>query len=200
MAFNRELSQLGSFLVVDDNTRKIAITTTTTPFVGIGTTNPEYKLDVDGDVNFTGRLFSGGDLFTAGVGIGSTSIHPGSGDILTRIGVGFTDINFVGTGLSITGYGSTVVVELGAALSISTITTGVAQDLTFVSSASTSILGIATPTDPVVYEPSTGRVGIGTSTPSYKLDVMGDINSSTTVKVAGVDLLDEQVRLAFALG
>ncbi len=200
MAFNRELSQLGSFLVVDDTTRKIAITTTTTPNVGIGTTNPQYKLDIAGDVNFEGKLYSGGDLFTAGVGIGSTSIHPGSGDILTRIGVGFTDINFVGTGLSITGYGSTVVVELGAALSISTITTGVAQDLTFVSSASTSILGIATPTDPVVYEPSTGRVGIGTSTPQYKLDVMGDINSSTTVKVAGVDLLDEQVRLAFALG
>ena len=49
MAFNRELSQLGHYIVVDDTTGKIAITSTTAPNVGIGTINPEYKLDVLGD-------------------------------------------------------------------------------------------------------------------------------------------------------
>ena len=89
--------------------------------VGIGTTNPLYKLDVAGDLNFNGNLYQNGSQFTSGIGIGSTSINPGSGVISpqVRIGVGFTDINFVGTGLSITGYGSTVVIDLGSSAIIS---------------------------------------------------------------------------------
>ena len=50
MANNRELSQLGSFIVVDDTTKNIGIATTATPYVGIGTTNPQAKLHVVGDV------------------------------------------------------------------------------------------------------------------------------------------------------
>ena len=53
MANNRELSQFGSFISVDDNSRNIGIATTATPSVGIGTTNPQYKLDVHGDINST---------------------------------------------------------------------------------------------------------------------------------------------------
>jgi len=157
MAFNRELSQFGHYLVVDDTTGKIAITSTTTPNVGIGTIDPQYKLDVagdvrvsgdlnvagdlvydevtgrninisgfstfigvstfknnvsiDGDLDFTGDLFKNGRLFVTGVGIGSTSVNPVSGVIGTKVGAGFTDINFVGTGLTVTGYGSTVVID-----------------------------------------------------------------------------------------
>ena len=125
MARNREFSQLGSFVVVDDNTGNIAITTSSTPLVGIGTTNPLYKLDVRGDVyvgggltvaqdiNFLGSLFKDGEEFNpgGGVGIGSTAFNPHSGIIDPRVGVGFTDINFVGAGLSVTGYGTTLVVD-----------------------------------------------------------------------------------------
>lgn len=158
MAFNRELSQFGHYVFVDDTTGKIGITTTSTPNVGIGTTNPEYKLDVHGDARVTGNLlvsgditydevvgrnlnitgvstfvgvstfqsdvFIGGDLdfkgdlyqdgqlFIAGVGIGSTNTRIGSDVITNKIGVGFTDINFVGSGLVVTGAGSTVIVDL----------------------------------------------------------------------------------------
>ena len=125
MARNREFSQLGSFVVVDDNTGNIAITTSSTPLVGIGTTNPLYKLDVRGDVyvgggltvaqdiDFLGNLFKDGVKFEpgGGIGVGSTGLNPNSGIIDPRIGVGFTDINFVGTGLSVTGYGTTLVVD-----------------------------------------------------------------------------------------
>jgi len=54
-------------------------------------------------------------LFTAGIGIGSTATNPQSGLIsaIARVGTGFTDINFVGTGLSVTGYGTTLVVDFG---------------------------------------------------------------------------------------
>jgi len=113
MANNRELSQLGSFINVDDNSRNIGIATTATPYVGIGTTNPGYKLDVYGDINFTDNLYKNGQLFTAGIGIGSDGVNSQTGITTNRIGVGFTDVVFVGTGLSITGYGSTVVVDLG---------------------------------------------------------------------------------------
>jgi hypothetical protein len=113
MANNRELSQLGSFINIDDTSRNIGIATTATPYVGIGTTNPQFKLDVHGDLNFEGDLYQRGQLFTSGVGIGSDGVNSQTGVTTYRVGVGFTDIMFVGTGLSITGYGSTVVVDLG---------------------------------------------------------------------------------------
>ena len=196
MANNRELSQLGSFIIVDDTSRNIGIATTATPFVGIGTTNPTSKLTVVGDgyfygtgvvtatkfvgnvtgtvtgdatgltgnpsitvtnltalgnvsiagtltyedvtnvdaigvvtarsgvivgagltvkndINFGGNLYRNGQLFTTGVGVGIATVNPQSGIITGRVGVGFTDINFVGTGLSVTGYGTTIVVDLG---------------------------------------------------------------------------------------
>ena len=206
MANNRELSQLGSFIDVDNNNGNIGIATTATPSVGIGTTNPGYKPDVYGDVNFEGSLYKQGQLFTSGVGIGSTSLNPYSGVLADadRIGIGFTDINFVGTGLSVTGYGSTVVVDLselaGGQLSISTVTSGPVQDISFVGGATTSIIGIATVTDRFVYEPATGEVGIGTAAPGFKLDVVGDINSSTAIRVGGDNIQDEYVRFAIALG
>ncbi len=111
MAFNRELSQFGHSIVVDDTTGKIAITSTTTPNIGFGTTNPQFKVDVSGDINFTGDLYRQGEKFTSGVGIGSTTSNPVSAEISNKIGVGFTDINFVGAGMTVTGYGTTIVVD-----------------------------------------------------------------------------------------
>lgn len=209
MANNRELSQVASFINVDDSSRNIGIATTATPYVGIGTTNPQYKLDVYGDINFTQDLYKNGQLFVAGVGVGSDQVNPQSGIITNRIGVGFTDINFVGTGISITGYGSTIVVDFTAiaaasagagALSISTVFSPRIQDIAFVGGASTSIIGVSTQTDRFVYDTQTGSVGIGSALPAYKLDVNGDINSSTALRVDGVNVLDEAVRLAIALG
>jgi len=156
MARNREFSQLGSFVVVDDNNGNIAITSTSTPYVGIGTTNPIHKLDVAGiatfredvlvgggltvaqDINFFGNLYKDGQIFNpgGGVGVGSTTFNPSSGVIDPRIGVGFTDINFVGAGLSVTGYGSTVVVDFNN-LSLSVDAT--VPSLTMLSSGTTLV-------------------------------------------------------------
>ena len=110
MANNRELSQLGSIVSVDDSNRTLGLGAS----VGIGTTVADYQLDVNGDINFEGDLYQRGQLFTSGVGIGSDGVNSQTGITTYRVGVGFTDIMFVGTGLSITGYGSTVVVDLGA--------------------------------------------------------------------------------------
>lgn len=55
---NRELSQFGSFIYIDDSSRDIGITTEATPYVGIGTTNPTVKFEVVGDSKFNGNVDS----------------------------------------------------------------------------------------------------------------------------------------------
>ena len=53
---NRELSQFGSFIYIDNTSQKIGIATEPTPFVGIGTPDPVAKLHVVGDTNLDGNL------------------------------------------------------------------------------------------------------------------------------------------------
>lgn len=74
MAKNRELSQLGSFVVVNDANGNIGIATTATPSVGIGTTNPTSKLTVGGDALVSG-VVTATQLSTgaSGTGINITS-------------------------------------------------------------------------------------------------------------------------------
>jgi hypothetical protein len=51
---NRELSQFGSFLYIDNATKNIGIATTATPYVGIGTEAPTHKVSILGNVNLDG--------------------------------------------------------------------------------------------------------------------------------------------------
>jgi hypothetical protein len=68
MAFpNRELSQFGSFLLINDTGSTIGIATTATPTIGIGTTRSDVKLTVIGDTNISGvvrasEFYRGSDL------------------------------------------------------------------------------------------------------------------------------------------
>jgi hypothetical protein len=111
---NRELSQFGSFVHIDDFTQNIGITSLSTPFVGIGTTIPAYKLDVAGDINFTGTFYQDGTQFIASrwlVSVGS-SIYKLEGN--------------VGIGTSVTPQKLTVLGNISAGQFISTITSGTA--------------------------------------------------------------------------
>ena len=110
MANNRELSQLGSIVNIDNSNRSVGFGAS----VGIGTNQPGYELDVNGDVNFTGDLYQNGSLFTSGLGVGIATVNPNNGVIANRVGVGFTDMDFIGTGITVTGYGTTVVVDLSS--------------------------------------------------------------------------------------
>ena len=80
----------------------------------IGEPEEDFIVDLYGDVNFDGDLYRNGQLFTSGTGIGNTTINPQSGVVNGRVGTGFTDINFVGSGITVTGYGSTVVVDMSS--------------------------------------------------------------------------------------
>jgi len=80
---NRELSQFGSFIFIDNNTKDIGITTLSTPFVGIGTTNATSKFHVYGDTKLEGDVnLTGISTFDSNVFVGSAvSIYSSTGII-----------------------------------------------------------------------------------------------------------------------
>ena len=72
MANNRELSQLGSIVNINDSDRSVGFAAR----VGIGTTILDMNLTLYGDINFTGDLYKNGSLFTSGLGVGVGTITP----------------------------------------------------------------------------------------------------------------------------
>lgn len=80
---NRELSQFGSFIYIDNDTKDIGITTLSTPFVGIGTTNATSKFHVYGDTKLEGDVnLTGISTFDGNVFVGSAvSIYSSTGII-----------------------------------------------------------------------------------------------------------------------
>jgi len=94
MSNTRELSQLASLLVVNDETRNI----------GIGTTNPISKLDVGGNLNVSGVVTATGG-FNIGIQSAGTNVTTGV----------ITALNFVGTGNTFTYNTGTKTVDISIA-------------------------------------------------------------------------------------
>tara|TARA_B100000900_G_scaffold407899_1_gene421340 strand:+ start:735 stop:1112 length:378 start_codon:yes stop_codon:yes gene_type:complete len=107
MSKNRELSQLGSLVIVDDSNKNIGIGTTEGS-VGIGTTNPSssYKLDVAGDINSRTEVRVKGVGVSTGVFIQNNGTPAGiattlnfNSNITATVGVnGVTVVNSTGGG------------------------------------------------------------------------------------------------------
>ena len=107
MSKNRELSQLGSLVIVDDSNKNIGIGTTEGS-VGIGTTNPSYsyKLDVAGDINSRTEVRVKGVGVSTGVFIQNNGTPAGiattlnfNSNITATVGVnGITVVNSTGGG------------------------------------------------------------------------------------------------------
>jgi len=156
----------------------VGISTTKLVFVpasgnlGLGTTNPTSKLHVVGDIKVSG-------VSTLG------TVKISSGIISATVGV----VTYYGDGSNLQGVNAFNVIN---------------QDInstpvfpTFASNVGVSSVGIST--TKLVFVPATGRLGIGTTSPQYSLDSIGDINSSTIVRAKGIDILEEVMRLAIAL-
>ena len=86
--------------------------------IPVGTTAQRSGSPTAGDLrynsttnSFEGYSSSWGDIGAGGIGVGSDASNPRTGIIQNRVGVGFTDLNIVGAGISVTGYGTTVFVD-----------------------------------------------------------------------------------------
>ncbi len=92
---------------VFDETRNTYVHSGPTGNIGIGTTNPSKKLDVSGDINFTGNLYQNGTLFSGGSGGGSSQWVTTNAGIhtLSNVGIGTTNPSGAGfaTKLYVTG-------------------------------------------------------------------------------------------------
>ena len=96
MARNRELSQLGSIINVKDSNKH----------VGIGTTNPAFKLDVEGDINSKTEVRVKGVGVSTGVFIQNNGTPAGiattlnfNSNITATVGAtGITVVNATGGG------------------------------------------------------------------------------------------------------
>jgi hypothetical protein len=140
--------------------------------VGIGdfsSSSPGYKLDVVGDINFTGTLYQNDSAFTSGL-----SELPGD----TRQG-------FVKTYTASSG-------DMFGIEQVSSAQSGISRPemRLFTSEEGTAGIGFgkytnATSFDHQMVIDQDGNVGIGDTSPSYKLDVAGDINLTGDLRING---------------
>ena len=102
MANNRELSQFGSYVEVDNTTQAVGIATAALPYVGIGTISPQAKLHVVGDIKIDGNFTAASNsvsIAVTAVGADSRGLNDKLSDYTTvkdfgAIGNGINDDRF----------------------------------------------------------------------------------------------------------
>lgn len=129
MAFpNREISQLGSFLLIDDKANTIGIATTATPTIGIGTTISDVKLTVVGDTKLKGNLtVSGGSIESSYYTLNGQPLINAAFNYWGLASNGYDiyrDIGNIGIGASAITERLTVLGNVSAGQFISTVTSG----------------------------------------------------------------------------
>ena len=144
---NRELSQFGSFIHIDDNNKSIGITTGATPFVGIGTTNATSKLHVVGNVSAT-AYYGDGQYLTGLVANSTLQTVLNTGNTST-IGFSITGVSTLttlnstsGTITNISGTAGTITTLNSTSGTITNIS-GTAGTITTLNSTSGTITNIS---------------------------------------------------------
>lgn len=166
---NRELSQLGSFIYIDDTTQSVTITEGTSSNVGIGSTIPTVKLDVVGGLNVSGNVGIGSTIPTEKLDVlGSINI---SGDIYKN------NVPFTASGIGSNSNLKTSGIITASAFYVNDILLVDPVLSPWLSGSGSSIYRLP------------GNVGIGTTNPQYKLDVVGDINFTGTFRQNGSEFV-----------
>ena len=177
-------------------------------YLGIGTDSPAAGLDVNGTGRFASSVTAPSFLGTAttasslsaSASVNTTGIITATGgfnigiqsggiDITTGV---ITAINFVGSGNTFSYNSTTKVIDVTisggsggiSSVSISTNTTNQNQYIPYTTSfGSTTGFGATTL---LVYNPSSGNLGIGTTNPTSKLHVQGDVSISGVTTSGGI--------------
>ena len=219
----------GKFSIYDATANSHRFVIGTTGNIGIGTTNPQYPLDINGPVGINSILYAGG---SAGIGgyvlisggpngavswgaLGNATAGAASSVTVTNISTNstyyptFTEQSVSGTNASIRinsaglvfnpstntlGIGTTnVTTGVNTAYNLVARTSNITGFATF---SSIQVSGVATFTNNLQVNGSTlfvisslDRVGIGTTNPTAKLDVRGDVSVATTVTIGSQNQL-----------
>jgi len=151
--------------------------------VGIGTSAPGYKLDVNGEVNATGLRINGNPIATGG----SSQWNNGTGSIYYtgNVGIGTTSPAWpLHTRATSTGVGfSTSDFVLGTTGTVFNIAYGASTGNTYTSLQTTTTGGIVAGN--TVLQKDGGNVGIGTISPGAALDVAGGASNSVVSRMTG---------------
>jgi len=158
--------------------------------VGIGSTIPSYKLDVRGDVNFSGSLYRNGVNYSGNwntlegkptlATVATTGLYddligkPSTTGGLSGITVNWNDIQFKPTFASIATTGSYNSLSDKPTLFDGNYNSLVGAPAQLLTSSSTNI-----------YTTNTGNFGIKQSSPQYALDINGDINFTGNIRKGG---------------
>jgi Chaperone of endosialidase len=164
-------------ILIGTSNGQVPSLTITSNNVGIGTTTPGYKLDISGDINFTGSLLQNGTAWSSGSGSSSQWSNNSTNVFLLGSNVGIetstpTEKFQVSSGKI---YSDTQILSTSND-SVTVPAFSFKEDSnTGIFHAATDTLGFSTGGTERLRIDSTGNVGIGNASPSYKFDVNGVI-------------------------
>lgn len=161
------------------------------PVVGIGLTNPSssYKLDVAGNINFTGDIYKNGVLFTGSSG-GALLWSDVAGELSTLVNVGIgtnNPENNLHVSATTTSFSTTNGIRLGEGNNFATFNYVIPPSGTEYLLIQSTKSGVGNDRN-IVLNPSGGFVGIGKTDPGQALDVFGNVNITGDFMVNGVPL------------
>jgi hypothetical protein len=180
------------------------MTITGTGNVGIGRSNPTYRLDINGDINFTGTLRSNGTPFVGGGG-GASGWSNNSSNVFvigSNVGIGTSTPQ---RALHVVGdvqFDSNIFIANNTNIALRGLLISkrnAGQSSTSITSLVTSINGFTYNSNVIIQSASacniqllSSNVGVGRSNPAYALDVLGDINFTGTFRQNGTAYVGSQ--------